>query len=121
MAVLTAATGIMLCDSFADVHRVFDLVLDDQIMTHQIPAAGDEVAAALLKQHPWIAEIELPTPPTPEWVASVIAEYGPSLEVVADPDVRWTRRNWHADLLALVPPEKIIAVVGPEKKESLDE
>lgn len=118
LAVLSAATGYMYHRQFADVHKVFDIVLDDAIMTHQIPKAFEIVGPALIRQHPWMGETPNPEILTEEWCDAIVAEHGELADVAPEPSADWVRANGIPSLVEVMGPDRIIGVLVPEKKES---
>jgi len=58
-AVLSAVTGVLVCDDFGEVCSVLDFVLGRSHFTHQLPAAADEAKPIIVTQYPWLADVHL--------------------------------------------------------------
>lgn len=55
--VLSAYTGI-LCGTMDGLYEILNYMTGDDLYTHQLPRASDEVRPYLLRQHPWLASID---------------------------------------------------------------
>lgn len=42
-AVLSAYTGVLLCESFTPVHEYIEHILERPVFTHEIPSLTDEI------------------------------------------------------------------------------
>lgn len=83
--VLTAVSETLLCD-FNDVHRFFDYMTGDQLMTHQLPRASDECQPSLKRQFPELAKVVVPEGLNTEekvraYMETLIPTYGTELPV----------------------------------------
>lgn len=87
-AVISAATGILICDDFADVQDVLSHVLGRDLWTHMLPAAHDEAYPHIIQQYPWIGELALKPGDIDLLKTAMIAindEYGPTLTLTQRP------------------------------------
>lgn len=98
--VITLGDGRLACD-IGEVYEALNGLLDDNLMTHQLPRAGHFVAPHVIEACPWVAEL----PPLGDldkaydlrgvvtaWVSLVSAEHGDTHRV---PDLsgQWARRR----------------------------
>lgn len=112
--VLSVVTEILVSD-MGSIYEVCNHVLDDELFTHQLPAAVGLVGPELVRQHPWLGELEVP--PTEDilrWVGELAHRYGSTLGVEQLADPQWTRHNAIQDLVSLVGRDRVIVVEAPE-------
>ena len=83
-AILSVTTGCLLAP-MSEVHALLDHMTGDQLYTHQLPRAAGECAPELLRRHPQLDGIEVPTLASPDnyldWVAAQGQRYGRELPV----------------------------------------
>lgn len=83
-AILSVTTGRLLAP-MSEVHALLDRMTGDVLYTHQLPRAAGECAPELLRQHPHLDGIEVPTLVSPDdyldWVAAQEQRYGQELAV----------------------------------------
>jgi hypothetical protein len=59
--ILSISTGILVSKRKMDgVYEILNWMLSDNLFTHQLPRAAEQVRPELLKQLPWLSEIEDP-------------------------------------------------------------
>lgn len=99
---LSLSTGILLTE-FPNVHAAVEHLAGGPVWTHQIPAAMDALVPDLLRQHPWLAEVDAPDDLKSEqdvrgFLAPLIARYGDAHALASAP-VGWSS-NPITDLIA---------------------
>ncbi|PPF38355.1 hypothetical protein [Pseudoclavibacter sp. AY1H1] len=104
LAVVTATSGRLACE-IGQLYEVLDHVLDDSLMTHQLPAAARAASPILYRQFPWLEGLVLPAGGEHDFnaaLAALVDEHGATLEVrtAADltMDAMWTTGNALRDL-----------------------
>lgn len=55
--ILNITTGIFCSDDFGDVYDVLNFMTSDDLMTHQLPRAGEKVKPYILNRHPQLKAI----------------------------------------------------------------
>ena len=93
-AVLSVTTGISMCDSFGDVHEVFDHFYPG-IMTIGVAMMSDRARERIFEQHPALRDIEVPSLNGARgddamailrpWLAAMSEVYGETIALEADP------------------------------------
>ena len=81
-AVVSAVSGIMLVDDFGEIYEVLNFLLEDNLFTHELPAACDRARPYIYARYPWMADLDLPPGNLTALNATmshVIAEHGPTL------------------------------------------
>lgn len=56
--VLSVTHGVLLCD-IGDCYKILNFMTGDKLFTHQLPRAAKECAPALLRQHPFLSDIDV--------------------------------------------------------------
>ena len=116
--VITVSTGILVSDGgIGAVYELAEFMLGDTLMTHQLPAASRTGEPELIRQHPWLAEVNPPrgdTPALKAWCAAVVAERGETLPVASIDSPAWVRGNALADLEDIRAGKPIIGVAVDE-------
>jgi hypothetical protein len=86
--VLSVTTGLMLSPTGMDgIYEILNWMTGENLMTHQLPRAGDECIGPLLAQHPDLAEVQVPagvldTEATYRaWMDEQVARFGETREV----------------------------------------
>jgi hypothetical protein len=118
-AVLSCTTDILLGPDIGCVYEVLNFVLQDDLMTHQLPNAATVARPHLIRLHPWLAEA---VPPQGDldalmlWLGGVEREHGTMLELAPVDLPAWVRRNGLADLADMLQGRDVpvIPVVIPE-------
>lgn len=110
--VLSVVTGRLVSrDHIGGVYRVCDFMTGEANFTHQLPRVSETIAPAIVAQHPWLAEIEVPqwSEPTKEtvyaWLDSVEAEHGATVSLV--PLAEYDAPNPIEELCDMVGPERV--------------
>lgn len=86
--VLSITTGRLVAPGHVGaVYDLLSFMTGDNLFTHQLARAADECEPDLLRQHPQLAEIELPEQFEDEdhvetWLAEQAARYGEHLDVI---------------------------------------
>lgn len=121
--IITLGDGRLACD-IGEVYQALNTLLDDDLMTHQLPRAGRFVESHVQAACPWVKDL----PPMPElegsspeqrkalvqgWIDSITDEHG-SLHKVPDLSGQWVHFNPLDEAEALVGKDRII-VVGEER------
>lgn len=116
-AILSASTGIMVCEKFSDVHELIEHLAGGPVWTHQLPAAMDALLPGLVGQLPWLADIKAPNlngkAECLDWATAQAERYG------ADHAVTEIEGGWGQDpiasLVQMVGRDRVIPVVvdGP--------
>lgn len=58
---VTVYTGMMISPRLIEcVYDILDHMTGDNLMTHQLPTAVKAVRPALLEQHPWLEDVDVP-------------------------------------------------------------
>jgi hypothetical protein len=117
--VITVASGILVSDhGIGAVYELCGFMLDDTLMTHQLPAASRACEAALTEQHPWLAITLRPPqgdmPALKAWCAQIVAEHGDTLPIASIGNPDWKRGNALNDLVDIAGDRPIIAVETPD-------
>lgn len=100
------------------IYDVVDFVTGQPHMTHQLPRAMEQtVGPELLRQHPWLADIETPDVSTEAevttWSAWAADAYGEMHDVQALPEGAYVGREPFAELREMAPDLPIISVGEP--------
>jgi hypothetical protein len=112
-------TGILVSpDRMGGVHNVVDFVTGGIHFTHQLKRACEVVAPELLRQHPWLDDVDVPDDFASEaevtaWLAVVATQYGERHTVTALPSGAYVGRDPLAELREMMPNAKIIEVEIP--------
>lgn len=99
----------------AAVYDVIDFVTGQPHMTHQLPRAMGTVRPELLRQHPWLADVEIPDglsrmADVKAWAAWAAETYGEMHEVEQMPDGAYVGRDPIAELREMAPDTPVIGV-----------
>lgn len=114
--VVSASTGILVCELY-DMYDVLNWMLNDSLMTHQMPNASRTVQPYLETQHPWLAELNLPAGNIPELVRiteEILDEHGDTLTLERPENPEWVRRNGLTDMLQTADGRPVFQVNLPE-------
>jgi len=128
LAVVSAATGVFVCDTIDQFYDVLGFVLGEPgLMTHQMPGASRAAEPHLVKQFPWLSELDPPAVSRANgdgdaqiaalkaWCVDLIAERGEHLTVAAVEDPQWVRGNALQDLADIAGNRPVIGVTLPSK------
>src|SRR5688500_16791416 len=95
--ILTITTGRLLSPRHMDgVYDILNYMTGDNLYTHQLPRASDECKPYLLKQHPQLADIEVPDFKQVEvwgWLDEQVVRYGEQFDVEPIPQDDHTYRD----------------------------
>jgi hypothetical protein len=112
--VVTVATGILVSDRhLASVYEVCGWMLDDTLWTHQLPNASRTLQPHILREHPWIMLLELPTNDVPALkalCAQIVEEHGETVTLTRPEAPEWVTGNAMPDLRQLAGARRIIEV-----------
>ena len=118
--VVTVADGRLVAPSgIGAVYELCGHVLgDENLFTHQLPAAADAATPTLLAQFPWIADLDSDADLTNDstrdvWCEWIIAHHGEWVDVEPAEDPQWRKGRAIQDLIDMVGEEKVITVVVP--------
>lgn len=119
-AVVTAYTGRMAC-GIGELYEILGFLLDDDLFTHQLPAASNAVKPHLEQQFPWLAEIELPSEGSDihlfgEAIAAIVEERSDTLIIKRAPEGIWKRGNAIQDLADMIGDKPMTIIVSNEEQ-----
>lgn len=119
--IITLGDGRLACDISA-VYEALNGLLDDDLMTHQLPRAGRFVEPHVQAACPWVTdlppldlgEVEDKRAAVLAWVDRISAEHGP-LHTVPDLSGQWVHFNPVDEAVAMFGKDRVIAVeVDPD-------
>lgn len=114
--VVTVATGTMLSDrGIGAVYEVCDWMLNDQLMTHQLPKASRTLEPHIYQQHPWIADLNVPTGDLAALNAlctQITEAHGDTLTLNRADTPEWVTGNAIADMIQIADGRPVIVVRG---------
>jgi hypothetical protein len=114
--VLSVTTGFLVAPRGIEaMYDLLNFMTGDSLFTHQLPRASRECAPDLLRQHPKLAEVEVPAAFRDEahalsWLAEQVAVFGERLDVSPLAEVDHTRIDPLTELASMVGTDRIIAV-----------
>lgn len=112
--VVTVATGTLVSDRGIDsVYEVCGWMLDDKLMTHQLPNASRTLEPHILREHPWILMWDLPKgdiPALKAMCARIVEEHGDTVTLTRPESVEWVAGNALADMRQLAAGRRVIQV-----------
>jgi len=95
--ILTITTGrLVSLRHMEGVYDILNFMTRDNLFTHQLPRASEECKPYLLRQHPQLADIEVPElneSNCQQWLAEQVAKYGEYLPVEQIPMDDHTVKN----------------------------
>jgi hypothetical protein len=111
--VLTVTTGRLLSHDHMDgLYRILNYLTGDNLMTHQLGRAAETCRPALIRQHPWLADVAPPEdidmPDLFAWLAAQESIHGDAL--ILAPIADWRRVDPIGELVARFGPERVIVV-----------
>lgn len=114
--ILSISTGYLVAPEHIDgVYKILNFMTGDNLFTHQLPRACRECAPHLIRQFPWLAEIQpegFATPASVEpWLAAQVERYGAYHEVEAIPRDDHDVIDPISELQQMAPDIQIIPVV----------
>lgn len=115
--ILTVTTGKLVSPGHvAAVHELLNFMTGDMLMTHQLSRAMDECQPGLLRQHPDLADVRVPSglnghAEVLAWLATQTVVYGEYREVASLPPEDHTRINPLTELAMNYPHLKVVPVV----------
>jgi hypothetical protein len=120
--ILSVTTGRLVAPNHMQaIYELLDFMTGDSNFTHQLPRVSQECAPELLRQHPDLANVEVPDEfgePIGEsvdaWLAEQVATYGVWRDVAPLPRGVHVARDPLAELAEMVPADPIIVVHGSE-------
>ncbi|GAA4915746.1 hypothetical protein [Nesterenkonia rhizosphaerae] len=118
--VISRGDGRLACD-MGEVYQALNGLLDDNLMTHQLPRAGTYVEPHIVEACPWVTdlpELRLAPSMTREaqeasvraWVAAISAQHGDQ-HTIPDLSVGWARRDPIKEAEELVGKDRVIPVL----------
>lgn len=112
--VVTVATGVLVSDRhIASVYDVCGWMLDDTLMTHQLPNASRTLRPHILQEHPWIMLLDMPKgdiPALKAMCARIVEEHGDTVKLTRPESVEWVTGNALADLHQIAGKRRVIQV-----------
>ncbi|MFN4283475.1 MAG: hypothetical protein ACK4NA_12635 [Alphaproteobacteria bacterium] len=120
-AILTITTERLLAPGgIGDVYAILNFMSGDSLMTHQLPRVSKEVAPAILRQHPDLAEIAIDDDPADKWSAAdwtawldtMIARYGASRHLTPLAAGEHERIDPISEMAETIHPDKITIIKG---------
>lgn len=113
-AILSVTMGRLLAP-MSEVHALLDHMTGDTLYTHQLPRAAGECVPELLRQHPQLDGIQIPTLASPDdyldWVAAQERRYGRELSVTPLDPADHTVINPLAEMAMHWPDVPVITVI----------
>lgn len=105
--VLSITTGRLVSPSHMDgVYAILNWMTGESLFTHALPRASRACRPALLRQHPQLAAITVPTfdgpDAVPPWLAEQVARFGEWLDVAPLAPGDYEARNPIAELRAMM-------------------
>lgn len=121
--VLSATTGRLLSLRHMEgIYDVLNYMTGDNLMTHQLPRAMDQVKPEILRQHPDLDGVDPPQGLNQftllEWLDAAKAEHGATRTLVPLEDYEW--QNPIEELADMVGPERIYVVPVPNTERRSD-
>ncbi|MFI6428482.1 hypothetical protein [Promicromonospora sp. NPDC050880] len=120
--VVTVATGVMVSERGIEfVYDVCGWLLDDVLMTHQLPNACQVLEPHVLDQHPWIGELDVPIgdlPAIKAMCAQIIEEHGATVTLTRPGSVDWVRGNALSDMAQVADGRPVIVVQQGTEEEA---
>jgi hypothetical protein len=112
--VVTVATGVLVSDRhIASVYEVCNWMLDDSLMTHQLPNASRTLEPYILQEHPWILMWDLPkgdVPALKAMCARIVEEQGATVTLTRPENPEWVTGNAMPDLQQIAGARRVIQV-----------
>lgn len=112
--VVTVATGVLVSDRhIASVYEVCNWMLDDNLMTHQLPNASRTLEPYILREHPWILMWDLPkgdVPALKAMCARIVEEQGATVTLTRPENPEWVTGNAMPDLRQIAGARRVIQV-----------
>jgi hypothetical protein len=116
--VVTVYTGTLVSDQGIDsVYKLCGFMLNDELMTHQLPAASRACEESLAVQHPWLALLDPPrgdVAALKAWCAHLVEQYDDTLPVASIDEPAWKGGNALADLFDIAGDRPVIGITPPE-------
>lgn len=107
--VVTVAKGVLVAPSHMDaVYKLCGHMLgDDNLFTHQLPAAATACQGALHEQFPWLTDLHVPeslvdATTREEWCAQIVTDRGELVDVEPIADPQWVRGRALTDLVQMM-------------------
>lgn len=100
--VLSAVKGVLLC-KIGKVYEVLDFLTGDNIYTHQLPRVARTCEPHVLKQHPFLNDIDLSGINTDNWqerLAEIKNKYPNEIELIQIGD--FLHKDPYAELVDMV-------------------
>lgn len=114
--VVTVTSGVLLSDRLLDaVYDVCGWMLNDSLMTHQLPAASDVVGPYIIGQHPWIASLVLPKgnkPALKSFSERLVQTRGETITLTRPDSPAWERGRALTDLIEIAGDRPVIVVTA---------
>lgn len=112
--ILSVSTPYLLSPRHVEgVYDILNFLTGDELFTHQLPRAQDECRPHVLRQLPFLAEIDM-SGTTPdnykERMASMVETYGEYHDLSPIPQDDHARRNPIEELLEMMPGKDVIVV-----------
>ena len=112
--VVTACTGMMLCNSIGSVYDVLNFLTGESLFTHQLGRAMRELRPEFCRQVPALeAYGDLPNVNTDNWqqaLQDIVDELGEEITLTKPEYTDYQTRDMLDELVDMVGPEKVIAV-----------
>lgn len=123
---VSVATGcVMPPNGIGGVYQLLNHLTGDNLMTHQLPMAAEQMRPCLEGQFPWlvglvppdvtgVADIDARKAALGGWLAELSAAHGEQHEVVPPSSSVWGEHDPIEDLYKVAPHAKVIGVVLPD-------
>lgn len=113
--ILSVTTRALVSPSHMDgVYRILNHLTGDSLMTHQLPAAGEQMTPVLIAQFPQLAAVEVPQftdkQHVDRWLAEQVAVYGEWHEVTAPTSAFWGEHDAMQEAIDMVGADRIIPI-----------
>lgn len=119
--ILTITTGVLVAPRHMEaVYDILGFMTHDKPFTHQLPRFCEECAPELLRQHPQLKAVEVPSfdgcldadrqRVVGEWLAEQVLLFGETLPVTPIAGDDHTRIGPVVELASMVGPERIVVI-----------
>lgn len=121
--ILSITTGYLVAPERIDgVYKILNFMTGDNLFTHQLPRACRECAPHLLRQFPWLEDIQPEGFATPEsvdpWLAAQVQRYGEYHEVQVIPRDDHDVKDPIAELREMRPDLTILPIIVEEEDDT---
>ena len=118
--ILSITTGrLVSLDHIGGVYNILNFMTGDNLMTHQLPRASEECAPVLLRQHPDLANVEVPARfdgelDVRQWLSRQVVLFGERRDVAPVDADDHTVIDPIAELAMMRPDVQVIVIEPPD-------